>query len=296
MNLRNYPRRVYAIDQFTQPDCLELEGEKFHFVLDNGYDYYLNFIADQMVEWNYEGEEPKKATYQCRKGDDTTYMVDFELAEFEGKHERENHLFIIDLEQRLVTMAICKVGENPKFPYLVSSKYIFGAIEEEGKNLPYKRHCFTSDLSGTRIQWHWNTAMQTQHCYYTSGYYRLTKPSATYGVDPRGNHVHQKLPSNDDIAQYIKIKDNMYLFSLVEELMERMLQDHNPPFRSNDMKFLQNYDRMYHVGRTFGNVKRGGDDEGDPGTVVPCHIGFGAFGRPVDLDPVFLNTPNPHAP
>jgi hypothetical protein len=29
-------------------------------------------------------------------------------------------------------MAICKVGENPKFPYLVSSKYIFGAIKTDG--------------------------------------------------------------------------------------------------------------------------------------------------------------------
>ncbi len=55
------------------------------------------------------------------------------------------------------------------------------------------------------------------------------------------------LPASDEIAQYIKIKDNMYLFSLVEELMERKLHDKNPPFRSNDMKFLINFDRMYMV-------------------------------------------------
>ena len=69
----------------------------------------------------------------------------------------------------------------------------------------------------------------------------------------------------------------------------------NPPFRSNDMKFLQNYDRMYHVGRTFGNVKVGGA-ESDSTEYRPCHIRFGAFGLRPELDEVFLNGGNPYAP
>ena len=295
MNLKNYPRRKYEIDQFTQPICTELEGEKFHFVLDDGYDFYLNFTGEETVEWNWEGDASKQATYFCLKGDDTTYLVDYELAEFEDKFERENHFFIIDLEQRLVTMARCKVGENPKFPQLVSSKYTFGAIEVEGMPLPFKRHVFTTDLLGTRVQWHWNTGMITHHCYFTSSFYRITTPAATFGKVDRGVHMFQDLPSTDEIAQYIKIKDNLYLFSLVEEMMERALKDRNPPFRSNDMKFLQNYDRMYHVGRTFGNVKEG-THEGDSTKIIPCHIRFGAFGCPVELDDVFLNADNPYAP
>ncbi len=295
MNLREFARPKYAIDQFTPPHATELKGEKFHFVLDNGYDYFLNFTGEDTVEWNYEGDAPKAAKYICHKADDTTYMVDFELAEFEGKLERENHLFIIDLEQRLVTMAICKVGENKKFPYLVSSKYIFGAIDVPGKPLPVKRHCFTADMVGTRVQWHWNTGMITRHCYFTTAFYRITTPDATYGQSPRGRAAFQMLPSTDEIAQYIKIKENLYLFSLVEEIMERYLYDTKPPFRSNDMKFLQNYDRMYHVGRTFGNVQKRGTDESNY-EVVPCHIGFAAFGHPVELNQVFLDAPNPFAP
>ncbi len=295
MNLKNFPRRRYAIDQFTQPNCTELEGEKFHFVMDDGFDFFLNFTGEETLEWNWEGKEPKSATYFCLKGDDKTYLVDYELEEFLGKLERENHFFIIDLEQRLVTMARCKVGENPKFPYLISSKYTFGAIAFEGMPLPFKRHVFTTDLLGTRIQWHWSTGMVTRHCYFTSSFYRITAPGATFGKADRGDEMSQDLPSTDEIAQYIKIKDNLYLFSLVEEYRERARSDKNPPYRSNDMKFLQNYDRMYHVGRTFGNVKAGGA-ESDSTDIVPCHIRFGAFGCPVELDEVFLNAANPYAP
>ena len=33
----------------------------------------------------------KKARYQCLKGDDTTYMVDYELEEFINTFNRVNH-------------------------------------------------------------------------------------------------------------------------------------------------------------------------------------------------------------
>ena len=294
MNLRTYPRRKYAIDQFTQPHVTELAGEKFRFVMDNGHDYYLDFTGEDSVEWHWDGDGAKHATYFCLKGDDTTYMVSFELDEFLGKHDREEHFFIIDRAQRLVTFCRCKVGENPKFPWLVSSTYIFGAIEVPGMPLPLKRHAFTTDLIGTRVEWHWNTAMATRHSYFTSAFYRITVPGATYGHADRSDGLMQANPSTDEVAQFIKIKDNLYLFSLVEENMERKLADLDPPFHSNDMKFLQNYDRMYHVGRTFGNVKAigGGPDAG----ISPCHIRFGAFGTTVDLEEVFLNAKNPFAP
>lgn len=294
VNLQNYPRPQYEINQFVQPQNSELAGEKFYFVMDDGYDYELAFSGKETVEWNYAGETPKSATYQCHKADDETYLLDFELDEFAGKHERVNHFFIIDLAQRLVTMAICKVGENPRFPYLVSSKYIFGAIKTDGCRLPLKRHCFTADLVGTRIEWHWNTTMITQHSYYTWGFYRITTPAMQLTGFDRTT-IFGALPASDEIAQYIKIKDNMYLFSLVEEIMERAFHDKNPPFRSNDMKFLINFDRMYMVGRTFGNVKEGGR-EGSSTNTLNCHIRFAAFANPVTFPASFLEAENPYAP
>jgi len=55
----------------------------------------------------------------------------------------------------------------------------------------------------------------------------------------------------------------------------------------NNMAFLQNYDRMYHVGRTFGTINSNGN-------LLPCRTLFGAFGNPVSLSPEFLNAENPY--
>ncbi|NLN06055.1 MAG: hypothetical protein GX167_00350 [Firmicutes bacterium] len=289
MNLKNYPRREYAIDQFTQPHCTELEGESFHFVMDDGYDYYLNFTGKDTLEWNWAGEKKGKATYQCMKGDDTTYLVDYELEEYRNTPNRVNHLFCIDLEQRLVTRVICTIGCNPKFPYLIKSEYTFGAIEMEGMELPFKRHCFTTDLLGTRVEWHWSTFTITRHMYFSSDFYRLTTKGSEISINRDESNMFNFLPGPDEVARYIKIKDKLYLFCLTEDLMERVLHETNPPFRSNNMIFLQNYERMYHVGRTFGTILNRKTNK-----LVPCHIRFGAFGNPVKLPESFENAPNPY--
>ena len=111
MNLKDYPRRDYAIDQFTQPHCSELEGKSFKFIMDGGYDYELNITGETSCTWNRVGEAPTEATYQCLKADDTTYLLHYDF--MNGEH-RSNHLYIIDLEQSLVTMVTCIIGLNPQ--------------------------------------------------------------------------------------------------------------------------------------------------------------------------------------
>jgi hypothetical protein len=285
MNLKDYPRRDYAIDQFCQPPCYELDGQSFRFIMDGGRDYELKITGRETCQWNIVGEEPKNAKYDCRKADDTTYLLNYDLIETLDTPKRVNHLYVIDMEQRLVTMVRCYIGDNPKFPLLVRSEYDFGAIEEEGKELPFKRHCFTGDLMGTMVEWHWNTFMWTQHCYNSPAYYRITWPQDSTAVEKIGGNF-EYMPSSDEIAQYVKIKDNMYLFCLTEEMMERIRGDKSP-FRSNNMIFLQNYDRMYHCGRTFGSLTINGK-------ILPCKANFGAFGNPVRLDPEWVTAENPY--
>jgi hypothetical protein len=285
LNLKNYPRKNYAIDQFTQPHCSELAGKSFHFIMDSGYDFELKFTGKDTCEWNIASDEPKPARYGCLKGDDTTYLVDYDLQEFLGTPNKVNHLFILDLEQRLVTKVVCSMGGHPKFPYLVKSEFDFGAIEVKGMELPMKRHCFTTQMVGTRVEWHWNTSMLTQHDYFSTAYYRITWPKTSAAVEKIGGPF-ELMPASDEIARYIKIKENMYLFSLTEELMERIVGDKSQ-FRSNNMSLLQNYDRMYHVGRTFGSMQK-------DGVIGPCRTLFGAFGNPVKLDDEFLNAENPY--
>lgn len=284
LNLKEYPRPDYAINQFCQPHCTELKGKKFFFVMDGGYDYELNITGADTLEWNIAGEAPKKARYECLKADDTTYLLDYDLIETLDTPHRSNYLYVIDLEQSLVTMVRCRIGDNPKYPLLVSSQYDFGAIRVEGQELPYKRHCFTGEMMGTTVEWHWNTFMWTQHNYYSPAYYRITWPqnsSATVKIGPN----FELLPSSDEISQYVKIKDKMYLYCLTEELMERKLGDVSP-FRSNNMLFLQNYDRMYQVGRTFGSISF-------EGKTMPCRTLFGSFGNPVRLEHDWKVAENP---
>ncbi len=283
MNLKNYPRRDYAIDQFTQPHCTELEGKDFYFVFDGGYDFELHITGKDTLTWNKVGDKPTEAKYECLKGDDTTYLLDYDIVETQGTDHYTNHLFIIDLEQRLVTKAVCYDGYNPRIPFLIKSEYDFGAIKVEGKELPYKRHSFTTQMVGTRAEWHWNIDMWTHHNYYSTAFYTLTWPDDSAAVQKLGGPF-EMLPCHDDVSQYIKIKENLYVYCLTEEYMERVLLGKGP-FRSNNMIFLQNYERMYHVGRTFGNVTFG-DKTG------PCRTLFGAFGNPVKIPDKVLYAEN----
>ena len=58
MNLRDYPRPFYAINQFCQAHCSELKGQSFKFVMDGGYDYALNFTGETTLTWSINGAEP----------------------------------------------------------------------------------------------------------------------------------------------------------------------------------------------------------------------------------------------
>lgn len=281
MNLKNYPRKNYELDQFTKPVCYELEGEKFYFVMRGGYDYELEFTGKETCAWNIAGEKPQAAQYQCLKADDTTYLVTFLV---QGADPDICHTYVIETQQRLVTQLICTRGQNPRHPYLVSRKFDFGAIRAEGHALPFKRQYFTDDLIGTCVEWHWQTNLISRHAYTTTYSYKITWPDEG-SMEDTFSEENEKIPGNDEVSQYIKIKDHMYLFVITEENVERVLGD-DQLFRSDNMVFLQNYDRMYHVGRAFGAMVVDGKPQ-------KLSMLFGAFGNPIVYSPEFLNAPNP---
>jgi hypothetical protein len=268
MDLREH-NKITAGDivQYAPPQNFELVGQKFYFVMDDGYDYELNFIGEDELEWNFTGGQPGRAKYLCCKGDDTTYLVSFEL----GAVPRSNHTWVIDLENWLVTRIAAEVGENPRYPYLITPKYEFGVVRRDGVEVkPYPRHGFTSDVVGNIVQWTYGGDMATVHIYYHTHWYRITYPPEKKG-SMAFNEAMAKLPSPDEPAAYIKIKDGMYLLSITEQNMERLLGA-AMHVRSNTMCFIQNYKRVYQVGRAFGTATW---DEGDQ----PIHLLFGAYGK-----------------
>jgi hypothetical protein len=272
MDLRKLSKFGAAdIAQFAPPMNYELIDQTFDFVMDDGTDYRLRFIDKTSVEWTFENGEPRIAAgYLCAKSDDTTYLVSYEL----GDSSRANHTFVIDLENWLVTRITARVGENKRFPYLITPKYEFGAIRRDGYELTFKRHGYTSDVIGNIVQWNYG-AMETVHIYYCADFYRITYPPEKEGSQ-MFNEALAKLPSSDEPTVHIKIKDGVYLFSLTEANMERIIGS-GMPFRSNTMCFIQDYRNVYQIGRGFGTMTVEGEDRA-------LHLLFGAFGKILDPD------------
>ena len=277
MNLMNYPREDYSISHFARANSYELSGCELYLVMDSGYNIILKF-EDKLCVWNVEGESPNKADYICFKGDNTTYFVSFEVS------TRENHTYVLDMSQRLVTQLICKKGLNPKMPHIMDRKFTFGAIKIPGYKLPYKRHTYTTEHLGTTVQWRWSPTLFTRHAYLESDWYRITWEDDCEASEDFDT-TNEMLPSTDEHAKYIKIKDNLILFSVTEEMEERLLGDLQH-FRCDNLTLLQNYDRMYQVGRGFGDTVT---SEGLKHLFIP----LSAYGTPIQLPEEFLQAKNP---
>lgn len=277
MNLMKYAREDYSISHFARANSFELSGQELYLVMDDGYNCILKFDGKKCIS-GIEGQETHESEYMCFKADDTTYLVTFEIS------EKENHAYVIDMEQRLVTRLICKKGVHPVNPHITRREFTFGAIRVRGCKLPYKRHTFSTEHMGTTVQWRWSPELFTRHAYLESNWYRITWEDDGEAAEDF-DVTNEMLPSTDEHAKYIKIKDNMILFSVTEETEERMLGDLQH-FRCDNLLLLQNYDRMYQVGRGFGDIM-------SEGKLKHLFIPLAAFGSPIELPEEFLNAKNP---
>ena len=281
-----------SIGQYCPPACYELAGKRFDLAMDTGYDTgdaVLNFIDETQVEWSIKSTDKQKAdNYECRKADDRTYLVTYCI---KGKKPRENHTWILDMEQSLVTFLRCPMGENPYWPYLIESHFSFGYIREEGKDhTDLKRHGFTEDLIGTSVKWTYGHMAASLHIYHSSNWYRITYPKSVTkkGPDPSEmlGGIMKKLPGSDEPAFYVKIKEGIYLVSVTEQNMEKILGD-KVGFRSDTLCFLDNWNRLYSVGRGFGTMTTEGKDR-------EIYVMIGKYGSPEDADEHFFTDPNPY--
>jgi hypothetical protein len=283
-----------SISQYCPPRCFELAGKRFEFVMDTGEDAgdaVLDFVSETEVEWSIRGGAPKTDTYECRKADDWTYLVTYCLA---GRTPRENHTWVIDREQGLMTFLRCALGENAYWPYLIDSHFTFGYIKEEDKeHTDRRRHGFTEDVVGTGVKWTYGHEMATVHIYHSASWYRITYPKsgAESGAEVPDSvsairEIMKQMPGSDEPAYYVKIKEGMYLVSVTEQNMEKILGD-KVGFRSDTLCFLDNWKHLYSVGRGFGTMTRDGQDS-------EIYVMIGKYGAPEDIDGHFFTDPNPY--
>jgi len=272
-----------AFVQFAPPDCYELSGTVLKLIMDDGYDVTLRFTDRKRLEWlshNGVDRTPSQADYICLKGDDTTYLVSFVL---EGVTPAVCHTFIIDMANSLVTRVICALGENPRYPRLIKPKFEFGAIASDRADVKvYPRHGFTSDMIGNLVHWTYGTNMTSVHAYYCANFYRIGFPADSTGavgapeMDVSLTEMMSILPSTDDPAAYIKIKEGMYVTCLTEANSEKLIGS-KMSIHSSNLVLLQNYNNCYEAGRVFGTVT---PPEGE----IVSHFKMGAYAHIIDAD------------
>jgi len=165
----------------------------------------------------------------------------------------------------------------------MKTEYEYGAIHREGAEVRlYPRHGFSNDVTGTAVQWSYDSETASQHAYYCSNYYRITYPrDPNYSeiakkMSEMFNSFVQRLPSTDEPCTYIKIKEGMYLFTLTEANGEKILGAEMGGFRSNTMSYLHNFKTVRTYGRSFGTSTPPGKDE------VHRHLMFAAYGKLTD--------------
>ena len=276
-----------SISQFCPPRCFELAGQQFDFVIDTGKetgDIHLELVDRNRLTWSIRsGAQTGEADrYEVRKADDDTYLLTYCV-----KEPRANHTFVIDMEQGLVTFLRCSVGENPYYPYLIDSHWGFGYIKVEGEeHTDLRRHGFTDDVMGTGVRWVYGHNMSTTHVYHNSNWYRIQYVARQSG--PSGiSSMMSSLPGSDEPADYVKIKEGMYIVSATEQNMEKILGA-KMGFRSDTLLFLDNWNRMYSVGRGYGTMTR----EGSPDGEIFCMIG--KYASKPEIEDHMFTDPNPY--
>ncbi len=254
------PKQFEGMSQFRPPLCYELVGRKFDLVMDDGYDYTLEFLDREKLSWTKVGYESYTLKYDCLKGDEDTYFVNLE------KLKDANHTvytYILDLEQSLVTWVTARMFVHPDIPKLPYTHFEFGAIRKADGTVPTIRHGYTAEMVGTAIEWNYGT-FKVVHVYSSERYHR---------ADLNKMRQWRKLPEGapmrvpEDPSDYVKIKDGLYVFSLIEERGARSERK-----KGNNLLFLMNLNRMYDVGRSYGH-----NDVGDEENYT-----YGAYGEYYD--------------
>lgn len=268
-----YPKAYEGLSQYRPPLNYDLVGKTFKLVLDSGYDYVLTFTDEKALAFGKAEEEAKSYAYDCLKADDKIYFVNFEMV---GAKPRTGMSFVLDLEQDLTTCVVAHEGLNPKLPRLPSIDIIFGAIERADGTLNDLRHGYTAEMVGMCIHWYYAT-LDVIHIYSSEKYYRLALPKDRIDAMRAAGEDTSALDAGqffEEPSSYVKIKDGVYLFSFVEELMARSGRT------GNSMLFVMNLNRMHDVGRSFGYNGEGKQE----------NYTFGAFGVPEENE--LLNKPS----
>jgi len=268
-------KKYEGVSQYCPPLNFELVGKSFELVMDSGYDYEMKFVSREKLSYGLLEEEKKEYRYESLKvDDDGTYFVNLEMLQ---DKEHTVYTFVLDLEQSLVTFVRARMFLNPKLPKLPYTDIVFGAIRKEDGTLPEIRHGYTADMANKAICWRYG-ANNVIHVYSSERYYRLgflpedIARMRANNPNPDGGGLGAPGRMYEEPSDYIKIKEGIYVFNMIEEMACRVL----PHRQGNNLLFLMNLNRLYDVGRSYGHN----------GEAQPENYTYGAFGEYYDASEI----------
>ncbi len=289
-------RKFFGLSQYKAPFNYELAGRHFRLLMDDGRVFSLNFPDGKTLEWAEEGGSYQCDSFQCLKGDDTTYLVHVRLSGCDG---RFTYNWVLDTAQRLVTLVVMEQRYEPGYDRLVRVIPFFGAIDIPGLELPVIRHHLSARMAGEHIFWHYNPGMSLQHIYHAPHVIRASTGDGKTPVETMRTRLADLLSSPDPAVRadaekvienfklretyypiyeepcfHVWIKENLNLFCFAEEIMCRRSPNHDQG--GGGILLLQDIERLVDVGVCF-NVDEyymctaygDSNENGDPFDTLP---------------------------
>jgi hypothetical protein len=232
---------------YTPPDSADLNGKTLTF-RGEGRVFGFEIISQNELRFSEAGEAPKACFCNIKTMDNEIYFVNHLVP---GAECSRQITLIADMKTGCATVCDAHIG-TAYSNIDVDREFIFGKLDGdyEGGDM----HHFTTELVGKAVVWDYGTGIiEIKHIYHSNLFYSYcanTKQGAWMATNP---------------ADYIKIKDNMFVFSFVEERQFGL-----------QALFLIDFDKLHDVGSFYG--------VGSDHITSAC---VGAIGKTADTNTIF---------
>ena len=243
-----------GLSQYIPPRSSELSGVLLNVRLDGLEPLTLWFLTGDTLLWAEQGENFRQETYECVKVTPSVYLIFFPLS---NRKPATLATFVWDRSTMLITAVMATLGADESRPKLVHSRSYFGACLLARKPLETRRHAYTDELVGRRIVWQYTPNDSVMHIYQSQTRMRLwlVQPQLMDTATEEQRKGFQRFidrrtayPIYEEPVEYIKIAENLYLYTSVEENLNRAL----PAQGGGQLAIVLDATAQRYVGRGFG--------------------------------------------
>ena len=208
---------------YCPPDTAALDGKTLVF---RGEGLVLRFALDGAHRLRFAENGGEETTCWCnvKSMDDEVFLVNFLVP---GNPEGRQITLIADMVSGSATVCDAHFGTaNSNID--VGREFFFGRLDGDFAGGPL--HGFTNDMVGMAVIWDYGTLV-VKHMYVSNLYYSYSNPP--------GEDNGAWMATNP--ADYIKIRDKLFLFSFVEERQHGL-----------QSIFLMDMEKYHDIGCFFG--------------------------------------------